>query len=67
MLYNNLRYVNVANKTKEHTPLEFKNCNFQYIFLNWITSVIRGEKVTTFGMHVFNDNSEGTVSKILHV
>ena len=40
MLYNDLKYVNVANKIEEHTTLEFKNCNFQYIFLNWIISVI---------------------------
>ena len=43
MLYD-LKYVNVANKIIENTTLEFKNCNFQYIFLKWIISVIHGEK-----------------------
>ena len=65
MLYNDLKYVNVANKIKEHTTLEFKNCNFQYIFLNWIISVIHEAKVTKFGTHVVKDHSEGTVSQIL--
>ena len=64
MLYNDLKYVNVANKIEEHTTLEFKNCNFQYIFLNWIISVIHEAKVKTFGTHVVNDHSEGTVSQI---
>ena len=35
MLYNDLKYVNVASKIKEHTTLESKNCNLQYIFLNY--------------------------------
>ena len=61
MLYNDLKYVNVTNKIKVHTTLEFKNCNFQYIFLNWIISVIHGAKVTKFG------HSEGTVSQISYL
>ena len=67
MLYNDLKYVNVANKIKEHTTLELQNCNFQYMFLNWIISVIHGEKVTKFGTHVVNDYSEGTVSQIFYL
>ena len=66
MLYNDLNYVNVANKIKEHT-LECKNCNFQYIFLNWIISVIHEAKVTKFGTHVVNDHSDGTVSQICYL
>ena len=67
MLYNDLKYVNVANKIKEHTTIEFKNCNFQYIFLNWIISVIHGAKVTKFGTHVVNDHSEGTISHTFYL
>ena len=67
MLYNDLKYVNVANKIKEHTTLELKNCNFQYICLNWIISVIHGEKVTKFGTHVINDHSERTMSQICYL
>ena len=66
MLYD-LKYVNVANKIIENTTLEFKNCNFQYIFLKWIISVIHGEKTTKFGTHVVNDYLEGTVSQILYL
>ena len=64
MLYNDLKYVNATNKIKEHTTLEFKNCNFQYILFNWIISVTHGEKVTKFDTHVVDDHSEGTVSQI---
>ena len=32
MLYNDLKCVNVANEIEIRTTLEFKNCNFQYIF-----------------------------------
>ena len=53
MLYNDLKYVNVANTIEVHTTLEFKNCNFQYIFLNWIISVIQ---VTQFGTHVVENH-----------
>ena len=44
MLYNDLKYVNVANKIKVYTTLEFKNCNFQFFFLNWNISFINGAK-----------------------
>ena len=46
--------------------MEFKNCNFQYIFLNWVISVIHGAKVTKFGTHAVNDHSEGTLSHIFY-
>ena len=62
MLHNDLEYVNVANKIEVYTTLEFKSCNFQYIFLNLIISVIHGAKITKFGTHVVEDHSEGTVS-----
>ena len=67
MLYNGLNYVNVTNEIKEHTTLEFKNCNFQKKKLNWIISVIHEAKVTKFGRHVVNDHSERTVSQIFYL
>ena len=54
MLYNYLKYLNVANRIEIHMTLGFKNCNFQYFFLNWIISVI----------HVVENHSEGTVSQL---
>ena len=66
MLYNDLNYVNVANKIEVHTTSEFKNCNFQYMFLNWIISVIHGAKVTKCGTHVVENHSKGTLSQILY-
>ena len=65
MLHNDLKYVNVANKIEVHVTLEYKNCNFQYIFLNLIISVIHGAKITKFGTHVVGDYSEGIVSQII--
>ena len=67
MLYNDLNYVNVTYKIKEHKTLEFKNCNFQYFFFNWIISDIHEAKVTKFGRHVVNDHSEGTMSQIFYL
>ena len=67
MLYNDLKYLNVANKIKEHTTWEFKICNFQQQKLNWIISVIHKAKVTKFGTHVVNDHSEGTMSQIFYL
>ena len=32
MLHNDLKYVKVANEIEVHATLEYKNCNFQYIF-----------------------------------
>ena len=64
MLHNDLKFENVANKIEVHTTLEYKKCNFQYIFLNLIISVIHGAKITKFGTHVVEDHSEGTVSQI---
>ena len=40
MLSNDLKFVNVGNKVEIHLTRKFKNRNFQYIFLNWIISVI---------------------------
>ena len=64
MLHNDLKYVKVANKIEVHAILEYKNCNFQYIFLNLIISVIHRAKITKFGTHVVEDHSEGRVSQI---
>ena len=64
MLHNNLNYVNVANNIEVHATLEYKNCNFQYICLNLIISVIHGAKITKFGTHVVGDYSGGTLSQI---
>ena len=59
MLHNDLKYVNVANNIEVHATLENKNCNFQYICLKLIISVIEGAKITKFGTHVVGDYSEG--------
>ena len=64
MLHNDQKYVNVANKIQVHATLEYKNCNFQYIILNLIISVIHGANVTKFGTHVVGIHSKGTVSQI---
>ena len=65
MLHNDLKYVNVANKIEVHTTLEFKNCNFQYIYLNLIISIIHGAKLTKFGTYVVEDHLEGTGFRFL--
>ena len=67
MLHNDLKYVNVANKIEVQATLEYKNCNFQYIFLNLIISVIHGAKITKLGTHVVEDYSEGTMSQIFYL
>ena len=64
MLYNDLKHENVGNKIDVHSTREFKNCNFQYIFLNLIISVIDGPKFTKFGTPLVEGHSEGTVSQI---
>ena len=64
MLHNDLKYVNVANKIEVHATLEYKNCNFQYIFLTLIISIIHCANVTKFGTRVVGIHSEGTVSQI---
>ena len=65
MLFNDLNYLNVTWIVEIHPTWEFKSCNFQYIFLNWIFSVIYEPKITKFGTCVVNDHSEGTVSQII--
>ena len=67
MPYNDLKYLNVVNKIEVQSTLEFKNCNFQNILLNWIISVIHGAKIIKFGTHVLEDYSEGTVSHIFYL
>ena len=56
MLHNDLKYGNVANKIEVHTTLEYKYCNFQYILLNLIISVIHGANVTKFGTYIVGDH-----------
>ena len=48
-------------------PWEFKNCNFQIFFLNWIFSVIYGANLTKFGTCVVEGHLEGTVSQIFYL
>ena len=67
MLYNDVKYLNVANEIEVVKTLEFKNCNFQYILLNWIISVIHGAKITKWGTYVAEHHSEGTVSQIFNL
>ena len=67
MLSNDLKYVNVTNKIEEDTAWEFGNCNFQYIFLNWIISGIYGPKFLKFGTHAVEAHLEGTVSQICYL
>ena len=64
MLYNDLKYLNVANEIEVLTTSELKNCYFQYTFLNWIISVIHGAELTKVGTHVAEYHSEGTMSQI---
>ena len=64
MLFNDLSYLNVTHTVEIHPTWEFKSCNFQYIFLNRIFSVIYDAKITKLGTCVVDDHSEGTVSQI---
>ena len=64
MLSNDLNYLNVTYTVEIHPTWEFKSCNFQYIFLNWIFSVNYEAKVTKFGICIVEGHSEGTVSQI---
>ena len=63
MLYNDLKYVNVTNEIEVNTTWEFKNFNFQYIFLKWIISLINEAKITKFKTCIVKGHSEGTVSQ----
>ena len=45
---NYLKYENVPFKVKIHPTWEFKNCNFQYIFLIFFLIVIHGDNFTNF-------------------
>ena len=67
MLYNDLKHANVGDKTEVYSTWEFENFNFQYIFLNWIISVIDGAKATKFGTPLVEGHSEGTVSQIFYL
>ena len=63
MLNHDVNVVNMSNEIKSHTKREFRNCNFSYIFLNSIISVIYEAKFTKFGTHVVEGHLEGTVSQ----
>ena len=64
MLNHDINVINMSNEIKSHTIREFRNCNFSYIFLNWIISVIYEPKFTKFDTHVVEGHLEGTVSQI---
>ena len=64
MLSNDLNYLNVTYTVEIHPTWEFKSCNFQYIFLNWIFSVNYEAKITKFGICIVEGHSEGTMSQI---
>ena len=64
MLSNDLNYLDMTYTVEIHPTWEFKNCNFQYISLNWIISVIYETKITKFGTCIVEGHSEGTVSQI---
>ena len=59
--------MNVAKILEVKIIWEFKNCNFLYIFLNWIISVIYGANFIKFGTLIVEDYSEGTVSQIFYL
>ena len=67
MLSNDVNYFNLTYTVEIHPTLEFKSCNFQYFFLNWIISDIYEAKITKFGTCVVDDHSEGTVSQIFEL
>ena len=67
ILSNDLNYLNVTSTVEINPKWEFKSCNFQYIFLNWIISVIYDAKITKFGTCIFEDHSEGTVTQISYL
>ena len=58
MLSNDLNYLNVTYTVEIHPTWEFKSCNFQYIFLNWIISVNYEAKITKFGICIDEGHSE---------
>ena len=64
MLYNDLKHANVGNKVEVYSTWVFENFKFQYLFSNWIFSVIDRTKVTKFGTALVEGYSEGTVSQI---
>ena len=58
MLSNEPTYLNVANKVEINQTKEFKNCYFQYIFMNWIISVIYGTKLIKFETYIAECHSD---------
>ena len=64
MLSNDLNYLNVTYAVEIHPTLKFKSCNFQYIFFNWIISVIYEAKITKIGTCIVEGHSERTMSQI---
>ena len=67
MLSNDLNYSSVTYTVEIHPTWELKSCNFQYIFLNLIISVIYEAKITKFGTCTVEGHSEGTVSQIFYL
>ena len=67
MLNHDINVINISNEIKSHTIREFRNCNYSYIFLNWLISVIYGPKFITFGTHAVEGHLKGTVSQIFYL
>ena len=67
MLSNDLKYLNVTYTVEIKPTWEFKSSNFQYIFLNWIISVIYKANITKFRTCIVRGHSEGTVSQIFYL
>ena len=65
MIYSDLKHVNVGNKIEVYSTWEFENCNFPYLFLNLIISVINGAKFTRFETSLVEGHSEGPCLRIL--
>ena len=47
--------------------MEIENCNFQYVFLISIVSVIHEAKFIEFATHLVECHLEGTVSQIVYL
>ena len=59
--------VNVSCELEMYTQREYKNCNFQQIFLNWIILIIIEANMITFGGLIGGTHVEGTVSQIFYL
>ena len=62
MLFHDIDYVDVEKEIDVYTKWEFKNFNFQKIFLNWNISFNKRGKPMKVGMFVVDSHSEGSKS-----